>query len=199
MMCIIDFIDKYNGFFMVLITLVYVIATIAIWKANSKSAKIAKEQLAEAKKQLKKSEEQFIESKRLECLPFLQIEIPNHDLPNPQIIIDLPLGENDPSEYSYTIVSVKNVGYGSATSIRYLWDYPGCKSIICEILPINAIMQNDMYFLQLTFAYNEEKPVEKAIFEWEYEDLIGNTYCQKAIFYFNNGDLERCENDVPKN
>ena len=44
-MCIIDFIDKHEGFFMVLVTVIYVGATIGIFLANKKSANAAEEQL----------------------------------------------------------------------------------------------------------------------------------------------------------
>ena len=49
---------------MVIITGVYVVATIFICIANFKSANASK-------KQLKESKDQFKESQRLECMPFL--------------------------------------------------------------------------------------------------------------------------------
>lgn len=51
---------------MVGITLVYVIATIAIWFANHKSARATEKQLIESKRQ-------FDEIKRLEHMPYMQV------------------------------------------------------------------------------------------------------------------------------
>lgn len=198
-MCIIDYIDKHEGFFMVLVTIVYVGTTIGILFANKKSANAAEEQLKEAKKQLKESQEQFEESSRLSCLPFLQIENPYTNPENPQMLIELPLHTGTSNDCSMVMLLIKNVGYGSATNIRYTWDYSGCTDIISEILPINAIMQGDSYYVQMNFVYNNECPIDKAALEWEYEDLLGNTYTQKVLFYFIDGDLEYCENDTPHN
>ena len=198
-MCIIDFIDKHEGFFMVLVTIVYVGATIGILFANKKSAKTAENQLNETKKQLKESQEQFEISNRLSCLPFLQIENPFINPPNPDMLIDLPMNTGVSNDCSMVILLIKNVGYGTATNIRYSWDYPGCTDVICKILPINAIMQGDTYYVQFSFDYDEGNPIDRAELEWEYEDLLGNTYEQRVIFHFNNGDFEYCENDTPQN
>ena len=53
---------------MVIITFVYVVATIMISKANIESAKATREQLEQSKKQ-------FVENQRLQVMPSLQIEI----------------------------------------------------------------------------------------------------------------------------
>lgn len=54
------FLDDHNGSFMVIITIIYVIATIAIWKANSKSAKATQEQIEESKKQFEESNRAYV-------------------------------------------------------------------------------------------------------------------------------------------
>lgn len=184
---------------MVGVTVVYVIATVCIFIANNKSAKAAEKQLLEAKKQLKESQDQFEESNRLSCLPFLQIENPYTNPSSPQMVVDLPLHTGTSNDCSMVMLLIKNVGYGSATNIRYTWDYPGCTDIISEILPINAIMQGDSYYVQFNFEYDNENPIDRAELEWEYEDLLGNTYTQKVFFHYVDGDLEFCENDTPHN
>ena len=66
-MCIIEFLNDYNGALMVIISAIYVIATIIICNANAVSAKATREQLEESKRQ-------FRETQRLEVMPYLQLE-----------------------------------------------------------------------------------------------------------------------------
>lgn len=197
-MCIIDFIDKHDGFFMVLVTLVYVGTTIGIFFANKKSAKTAEKQLQQAKEELEESKEQFEESKRLECIPFLQIELPYDAYPKQQVEFEMPLYRKKSTAFSYVNVKVKNLGYGAATNIRFFWEYDGCQKDLFWILPINAIMQGDEYIIQFSFLYDENDLIEKTTFIWEFEDLLGNGYEQKVYFHFNEGDLEHCENCSPE-
>ena len=56
---------------MVGITLVYVIATIAIWFANHKSARATEKQLTESKRQ-------YEDKKRLEIMPYFEVQICNN-------------------------------------------------------------------------------------------------------------------------
>ena len=67
---------------MVGITAVYVVATIFICIYNGRSAKATREQVAE-------SERQFEETKRLECMPFLQLEV-TPDIQKPMFEIAVP-------------------------------------------------------------------------------------------------------------
>ena len=57
---IIIFLDTHNGALMVVITLVYVIATIAICVANLRSAKATRDQLEESKRQYEEEHRAFI-------------------------------------------------------------------------------------------------------------------------------------------
>ena len=59
---ILDFLDKHNGALMVIITLVYVVATVLIWFANNKSAQVAKDQLEESKRQYIESNRPIVEA-----------------------------------------------------------------------------------------------------------------------------------------
>lgn len=76
---IIDFLDTHNGSLMVIITLVYVIATILICRANIKSAKATKEQLAEAKRQYEEEHRAYITYQFIfERKAFYGIRFTNH-------------------------------------------------------------------------------------------------------------------------
>lgn len=175
---------------MVGITFVYVIATIAICVFNGKAAKATKEQVEESKKQ-------FEESKRLELMPFLQVEIPTES-ETPGFVIELPCTESDETQNIYTIVRVKNVGNGSATNITYSWYASGKKASAYDYPPINAIMSGDVYTFQFTLEADEnvaDGTVGSLV--WQYDDLLGRSYEQRVNLVVEEGELIRCENDVP--
>ena len=60
MLQIVEYLDLHNGSLMVIITLVYVVATIAICVANLRSAKVTREQLEESKRQYEEEHRAFI-------------------------------------------------------------------------------------------------------------------------------------------
>ena len=84
---------------MVLITAIYVIATINISNANIRSAEATREQVIE-------SRQQFAESKHLQTMPFLQLEIPIEQT-TPLFEIELDLCDGDTSDTLYKIVKLK--------------------------------------------------------------------------------------------
>ena len=65
-----DWIEQYSNSLMVLITFIYVVATIEICRTNIKSAEATKEQLEESKRQ-------FAENERLQMMPYFEIIV--HD------------------------------------------------------------------------------------------------------------------------
>ena len=77
---IINFLNVNNGALMVIITAVYVVATIQICRANIKSAKASNAQVAAAKEQtdavkaqLDESKREYEETKRLQMMPYFEI------------------------------------------------------------------------------------------------------------------------------
>ena len=81
---------------MVVITAIYVGATIAIWFANNKSARMTE-------KQLEESRSQFEEANRLECIPFMQLEIPTEQ-ERPLFEIELDLCGGDITDTLYKMI-----------------------------------------------------------------------------------------------
>ena len=89
---IIEWLNTNSGALTVIITLVYVAATVLIWIANYKSAQATHDQLEESKRQfeetkranqqqleamrlqLEESKRQYAETKRLEIMPYIQFE-----------------------------------------------------------------------------------------------------------------------------
>ena len=76
---------KITDWLMVVITAIYVVATIYISRANIKSADATREQLVESKRQ-------YEDKKRLEIMPYIQFEQTkdnaNHEL---NLVLDLSL------------------------------------------------------------------------------------------------------------
>lgn len=105
---------------MVGITLVYVIATIAIWFANHKSARATEKQLVESKRQ-------FDETKRLEHMPYMQVSFGEwitsaergSYLPNMWLDINRTV-ENHGSSSGMSI-DVTNIGLGLAVNLKCQW------------------------------------------------------------------------------
>ena len=100
---------------MVGITAVYVVATIIISYANIKSANATREQLTESKRQ-------YEDKKRLEIMPYFDVQIFN-DITVFRECIHLALSSQN-AENSTVIdrrISIKNFGFGPAKDISYMW------------------------------------------------------------------------------
>ena len=182
-----------TNWLMVIITAIYVIATIAIWIANNKSAKLTEEQLEETKLQ-------FEETKRLECMPFLQIELCAPETAS--FVSDIPLYTEAPETETMEIVKLRNLGNGTAINLIYSWECKAVNKSEIDCMPICAIQKEDSYFWQINFQIDDTLPVTfKGDLCLIYNDLLGNTYEQSAILSFalEDGELsiEKCEMDVP--
>lgn len=174
---------------MVGITLVYVIATCIICKANITSAKATKEELAEIKRQ-------FDESKRLEYMPFFQLNVATSESPRAEILLDHSEGV---TEYIYQVVALKNVGNSTATTIIYDWTFQ--EKTQSDVFPINAIMRGDTYYFQLTIGSNTQKNDIMndciGLLLLQFNDILGHTYTQKMFVHFDGQQIKSIENDDP--
>lgn len=128
-----DWIEQYSNSLMVLITFIYVVATIEICRANIKSAEATKEQLEESK-------HQFAENERLQMMPYFEI-IVHDDIRDFVECIELTIS-NSNAENSTVIdrrISIKNIGLGVAKDFTYTWcNLDGC------------YLRNDLGFTALT-------------------------------------------------
>lgn len=169
---------------MVVITAIYVIATIRIYRANNESAKATREQLEESKVQ-------FEESHRLQCMPFLQMDV---SIGKPaQFVTEVSLCTDETDTTLYKTFRIRNLGNGTAVNTVYEWS---CKSLNiweCDAAPFNAIMAGDEYYWQFTiYALEAEYVSAKVTLDLEYQDLLGNTYNQKFYISF---DRDSCLTD----
>ena len=175
---------------MVGITAVYVVATVFICIYNGRSAKATREQVAE-------SERQFEETKRLECMPFLQLEV-TPDVQKPMFEIEIPFFKEDAEDTIYAILWLKNLGNGTATNIVYSWKCTQLNIADAGYPPINAIMRGDKYCFQLTFEVDDDDTeLPSSLLVFQYDDLLGNTYEQQAVLCFEERELIRCEMNPP--
>ena len=113
---IVTFLNNNEGALMVIITLIYVIATIRICRANIKAADAAREQLVESKRQ-------FEETRRLEIMPYFELDIVDDSSLRWESDVSLLISEGNAKEK--TVIGKKlvinNIGLGNAKDFTYVW------------------------------------------------------------------------------
>lgn len=197
---------------MVIITAVYVVATIAICVANFKSAKASREQLEESKRQFEEqklqfeeqkrqfeeSKEQYEETLRLQCMPFLQLEYKYESLIHEDFCLNLPLYACEPVEITACYFVLKNLGNGTAINMIYSWKYIKSKET-GDAMPINAIRPGTEYTIKIVFDTDDSLNELKPVLEFEYNDLRGESYLQKVFLKIDEtSGYVICDNDEPK-
>lgn len=192
---------------MVIITAVYVVATIAICVANFKSAEASKEQLEESKRQfeitkmqaehqLNEQKNQYEESIRIQCMPFLQMETRTGAFHDEHFSMEFNLCE-EPTDTIVHYFKLKNLGNGPAINLVYSMKYND--NFNCDPMPICGIRAGDEYIFKIEFDINEESEILKPNVDFSYNDVLGNEYSQKItiVIDLNDGNII-CENDEPK-
>ncbi len=162
---------------MVIITAIYVIATIAICWANIKSAKATREQVAESKRQ-------YEETRRLEIMPCLQLESYSSDGPTECSLELILMSEDLEGRRCITKYSVKNIGRGTAKDITWVWHWFN-GSHDNKDFPIRALQSGEAHSLKIAFATPGAQPdVTNASIELRFRDLLNNAYTQTIQFEF---------------
>lgn len=166
---------------MVIITAVYVVATIQICRANIKSAKASNAQVAAAKEQtdavkaqLDESKREYEETKRLQMMPYFEI-IVHDDIRDFVECIGLTIS-NSNAENRTVIdrrISIKNIGLGVAKDFTYTWcNLDGCYP------------RNDLGFT--AFAPGEEKSIYFDFYAEHKEDFSEYEAQVSMIFYYSD-------------
>lgn len=171
-----------TDWFMVVITLVYVIATIAIWRANNKSANATE-------KQLKESRWQFIEAQRLQYLPYLEILVTRNATDFLDADLSLVISSHRANEATATDlqIKIKNIGLGAAKNIQYLWtNMDG--SYLRKDLPFTACLPGEEKDILVDFCFKHPEdlsPYEATVrFQFQYKDMLENQYHQDLSLTF---------------
>ena len=170
---------------MVIITGVYVFATIFICIANLNSAKASRDQLEESKRQ-------FRESKRLELMPYLHLSVDEDtDIAwNSDYNITLSGGDSQKNCIEQTAIPEKivvhNIGLGNAKEISLSWkNLDG--TIKKENLPFSTLMVGETKKIAVFFwiEHSEKESVhEEASLIFNYSDLLNNHYEQVLTVTF---------------
>lgn len=187
-------IDKYSDSLMVIITAIYVVATIEICRANMKAADASKEQLAESKLQ-------FEETKRLQVLPVFQCcaSEANDTNHTPELTLSLiPPNEKDVEFVTGNLyLEFRNIGVGSMKDITYIWKttettrkrgtfvfqslYAGEQQriLVCIGVPSLAVNNDtDTYWGSIILFY---------------DDVLNNKYEQEIqLSFFKSGNQPGC-------
>ncbi len=181
---------------MVLITTIYVVATIAISKANIKSANATREQLAVSK-------QQFEETKRLGKLPYLSVEFIERKQEN-EGIYSIPkqghfyLHQTDNSSggsrTAYYMLHLTNIGCGAAKNIKVV--LKNCNIVFKEhFLNLGSLGCNstEEIYCQFEGTFDEEECAGEIQAEliFEFHDLLGNKYHQSTFLKFYSGAFSR--------
>lgn len=169
---------------MVIITFVYVIATIFICVFNYRSAKAAKEQIELSKLQ-------YADDTRLKLMPCLFVErISPLDFVNGTIEYRSVDYENDDQEITKGIFyfRISNVGSGIAKNVEYIMrpikdDYQRYQIISFPV--------NDSRTLRFSFLCKRGKTQELSLYVF-YTDLLDNEYEQTLSIFLD------CSNDEIK-
>ena len=161
---------------MVGITAVYVAATIIISLANMKSAKATREQLTESKRQ-------YDDKKRLEVMPYIQVENNGGSLSDYRLSLDLKQG---PLFFTKCVlgISMKNVGFGAAKAITYSYYSDNCsRNIENGPFVFQALIPGENKTVTLDFRcppdHSEDMTVKIVL---HYSDLLENKYDQTIEF-----------------
>ena len=179
-----EWIQNNGSALMVVITFVYVIATICIFVANNKSVKATREQLKESKRQ-------FSESQRLSVLPFISATIgetvypTGTPLPFPDIHVRLVVKDSyqdDRLAWVSCGLTLNNIGIGMACNMQADWLTDNHS--IPQALKTTVLCSNHSYLLNITIMAEQADNLysHKGALVLRFSDIAGNTYTQELIF-----------------
>ena len=162
---------------MVVITFVYVVATIEICRANINAAEASKKQLEESKRQ-------YEDKKRLEIIPYIQFEKTNGSVDH-ELKLVLESGNNLTGKY-ILVMCMKNIGNGTSKDISYTYQWENCtKSSDRGAFPVQALSSGESQTIRVDLSYATEKKDERKVcFHIRYRDLLENAYSQQLNLKF---------------
>ena len=175
MKTIIEFLNQNNGALMVVITIIYVVATVLICIFNYKSSKAAHQQL-------KESRSQFDETIRLNHLPVLTISTTSG-------IKNISFSTNPDLPQVMTKLTIKNIGHCTAQLVEGYFDFGYNDEKYEEISRYLAV--DDCVECSFASFYSSETLKIKdykseAILHLRFKDLLGNKYKQSIVIKLTN-------------
>lgn len=182
-----EFLNIHSQALLVLITTIYVIATINISNANIKSAEATREQITESRRQ-------FDENLRLQVIPIFQISIDTNtethysEMCKDELTFTMFSLERELlCRQSFFTISIENVGAGTAKDIRYIWHYIDSEKKD-NFFPQKALFQKDkaIYIINIGIEDSNAKigSVLNTELDIEYKDLLERKYTQTVHLSF---------------
>ena len=169
---------------MVGITLVYVIATIAIWFANHKSARATEKQLIESKRQ-------FDETKRLEHMPYMQVSFGEWKTSDergsyfPNMWLNINRTADNHASSSGMSIDVTNIGLGLAVNIKCKWISAGIEQdqhLSASLLKRGECC-NSTFIISAAIPEKEPQYADTSLIIC-FDDFLGNHYEQTVDISF---------------
>ena len=176
---------------MVVITAVYVGATIKILRANQKSVQMTEEQLEASK-------HQFLETQRLSVLPYLSASVGDtcfqnaDDLPSFDMYLNLNRIENNEKLAWVNIgVIVTNIGVGLASRFEAKWIVDDNTSV--HPIPISVLCCKDKRVINISILgeYQDTPFSQKAELVFCFSDVLGNRYEQSLELYISSRPFDQ--------
>lgn len=178
-----EWIQNNESTLMVIITFIYVIATIFIFVANNKSAKATREQLDESKRQ-------FSETQRLSVLPCFSVSIgkepfpEKNGMPFPDICLNIgKISNNDQMAFINSSFYVKNIGSGLACDFYIQWIVDTETSTPSFRLPFICQKSEESFNVSIAGESKDKLISRKAEMKLCFTDIIGNHYEQSIEMY----------------
>jgi len=168
-----DYLKSHNEALMVLITAVYLFATIRISYANIESAKATREQLTT-------SNENYEDSRHLQVLPFFKAGILQNSSGCFQFFFPLCPSNNSTAAPSEIVLT--NIGRGSALDLKYDWKYAG--HVTSESIGISFIKEDDKLKMQIYFTGELSPNNFEGTLTVFFNDMLGWEYTQDILLRF---------------
>ena len=195
---IINFLNDNNGALMVIITAVYVVATIQICRANIKSAKASNAQVAAAKEQtdavkaqLDESKREYEETKRLEHMPYMQVSFGKWKTSEergsyfPNMWLNINRTADNHASSSGMSIDVTNIGLGLAVNIKCKWISSGIEQeqhLSASLLKRGECC-NSTFIISAAIPEKEPQYADTSLIIC-FDDFLGNHYEQTVDISF---------------
>lgn len=195
---IINFLNVNNGALMVIITAVYVVATIQICRANIKSAKASNAQVAAAKEQtdavkaqLDESKREYEETKRLEHMPYMQVSFGERKTSDergsylPNMMLDINRSDDNRFASAGMSIDVTNIGLGLAVNIKCKWISAGIEQeqhLSASLLKRGECC-NSTFIISAAIPEKEPQYADTSLIIC-FDDFLGNHYEQTVDISF---------------
>lgn len=169
---------------MVVITGIYVAATIAIWLANHKSAKTTEKQLVESKRQ-------FEETKRLEHMPYMQVSFGDYITSDktgsyyPNMLLSIGRMNDSRCSSCGKRLTLTNIGLGLAVNLKCKWIAEGSYAEYNLATSLLKQDESNNSTLIVSAGVPKDKPqLAEAKLVICYDDFLGNHYEQPIEISF---------------